>query len=101
MHLLSVSKNNNIFNCYFYLIGVVTLDGSLSFAKNTNVKFVVNATDNGQPPMSSTETVYITLLNTNNYSPVFAMVIFWFDSLPTILLIKIKLLTFYQGNSIV
>jgi len=84
-------SNNNIFNWFFSPIGVVTLNGSLSFANNTNVKFVVNATDNGQPPMSSTETVYITLLNTNNYSPVFAMVILWFDPLPIFLLIIRKL----------
>ena len=54
--------------------GTVMLNSELNYANSSNTMFVVVATDNGQPPLSSTATVYVNLLNTNQYAPVFGQV---------------------------
>jgi len=59
---------------YFYInptTGEVRLNKTLPFTPNQNVSFVVVATDNGQPSLSSKATVYLSVQNTNRYAPEF------------------------------
>jgi len=58
-------------NYEFPFIGQVGLTRPLNYSQDTNVRFVITATDNGFPPLTSTATVYVQLKNSNDYPPVF------------------------------
>lgn len=66
--------NTNFFLPKFAVIGAIGLVRPLDLSRDTDVKLVVIAVDDGQPPLTSTATILVQLKNVNKYRPQFTQV---------------------------
>jgi len=65
----------NCLNCILIdVLGVVTVSKPLDYEQMRSTQFVVVAADNGQPPLSSTATVNVNIINVNDEKPLFSEV---------------------------
>ena len=62
--------------------GVVTTARSLDYESVQTVSFIVEATDVGNPQLTSTATVRVNVVNINDNSPQFTSVSIYFDIIP-------------------